>query len=83
GEIIGKVGDEEVKATIDGLVRGVIREGYFAHKGMKIGDIDPRIEEYKNTYTISDKARALGGAVLEGILVSIREHQEYPKLRDL
>lgn len=67
-EIIGKVGEENIIATIDGLVRGAIRNGYCAHKGMKIGDIDPRIEEYENAYTISDKARALGGAALESIL---------------
>lgn len=74
-EVIGKVGDEDIKATIDGLIRGSIRDGYHAHKGMKIGDIDPRVEEYKNTYTISDKARALGGAVLEGILFLKRERK--------
>ncbi|MGL4687189.1 MAG: selenium-dependent molybdenum cofactor biosynthesis protein YqeB, partial [Fusobacteriaceae bacterium] len=68
GEIVAKVGEMSVKATIAGLVRGAIKEGYLAHKGMKIGDIDPRVEEYKNAYTISDKARALGGGVLEGIL---------------
>lgn len=66
GDVVCQVGDREVVAQIDGILRGMIREGLFVHKGLKIGDIDPRnIEEY--AFTISDKARAIGGGVLEGI----------------
>lgn len=53
-----------VKATIDGLLRGLIRDGYYVPKGFKIADIDPRYSEHDNCFTISDKARCLGGAVL-------------------
>lgn len=58
----------EIPATIDGLLRGLIRDGYPVTKGFKIADIDPRIEEYNNCFTISDKARCIGGGVLEAIL---------------
>lgn len=68
GELICKVDDELIFATIDGLLRGVIRDGSNVPKGMKIADIDPRKEEYGNCFTISDKARTIGGAVLEGLL---------------
>lgn len=59
---------EEVKATMDGLLRGLIREGYVVTKGFKIADIDPRVSEYNNCFTISDKARCIAGGVLEAIL---------------
>ena len=60
-----------VKATIDGLLRGIIRDGYDVKKGLKIADIDPRLNQYNNCFTISDKARSLGGAVLSAILCEI------------
>lgn len=61
-------GSVPVTATIDGLLRGLIRDGYPVTKGFKIADIDPRIEEYDNCFTISDKARCIAGGVLEAIL---------------
>lgn len=57
-----------VHATIDGLLRGLIRDGYPVTKGFKIADIDPRLSEYENCFTISDKARCIAGGVLEAIL---------------
>lgn len=60
--------ETEVKASLTGLVRGLIRDGYPVTKGFKIADIDPRQSEYKNCFTISDKARCIAGAVLEGLL---------------
>ncbi len=58
----------EVKASLTGLVRGLIRDGYPVTKEFKIADIDPRESEYKNCFTISDKARCIAGSVLEGLL---------------
>jgi len=67
GDIVAFVDDLPVKANIKGVIRGLLRSGSEVYKGMKTGDIDPRgIKEY--CYTISDKARAIGGGVLEGIL---------------
>lgn len=57
-----------VEATLDGLLRGLIRDGYPVTRGFKIADIDPRAEEYNNCFTISDKARCIAGGVLEAIL---------------
>ena len=62
-----------VAASLTGLVRGLIRDGYYAPKGFKIADIDPRESEYGNCFTISDKARSLGGAVLTALLWLGRE----------
>lgn len=63
-----KEGDIPVVATIDGLLRGLIRDGYPVTKGFKIADIDPRLQEYENCFTISDKARCIAGGVVEAIL---------------
>ena len=57
-----------VEASLDGILRGLIRDGYPVTKGFKIADIDPRSEEYNNCFTISDKARCIAGGVLEAIL---------------
>ena len=57
-----------VTATIDGILRGMIRDGYPVTEGFKIADIDPRIEELENCFTISDKARCIAGGVVEAIL---------------
>ena len=67
-QIIAMVGDVPVKATISGVIRGLIRDGYPVFKGMKIADIDPRKEQKKNCFTISDKARCIAGSVLEILL---------------
>jgi len=67
-QIIAMVGNVPVKATISGVIRGLIRDGYPVFKGMKIADIDPRAEQKKNCFTISDKARCIAGGVLEVLL---------------
>ena len=68
GETILTIDGVEVKAQIPGLIRGMIRDKTFVKKGMKIADIDPRVEEKDNCYKISDKARCIAGGVLEAIL---------------
>ena len=60
--------ETKVPATLNGLLRGLIRDGYPVKAGLKIADIDPRLNEYENCFTISDKARCIAGGVLEGIL---------------
>ncbi len=67
GGIIAKVNDEPIIAEIDGIVRGMLQKGTRVTKGMKCGDIDPRCEE-AHCFSVSDKARSIGGGVLESIL---------------
>ena len=67
GEIVARVEGEPVRTAIGGVIRGLLRDGVKVHQGLKSGDVDPRgVRE--NCYTISDKARAIGGSVLEAIL---------------
>jgi xanthine dehydrogenase accessory factor len=67
GTVVAVVDDFPVIATISGVVRGLLRGGVEVKKGLKVGDIDPRGKK-ESCYTISDKARAIGGGVLEAIL---------------
>lgn len=66
-EIETEKGTVPVEASLSGLLRGLIRDGYPVTKGFKIADIDPRKEELQNCFTISDKARCITGSVLEVI----------------
>ncbi|MDD6742061.1 EF2563 family selenium-dependent molybdenum hydroxylase system protein [Roseburia sp. MUC/MUC-530-WT-4D] len=65
-----------VQATIPGIVRGLIRDGYPVTRGFKIADIDPRQEELKNCFTISDKARCIAGSVLQLVCQDFFRHLE-------
>lgn len=68
GACIGTVHNQLVKAEIGGVIRGLINDGSLVSKGLKIGDIDPRGQtEY--CFSISDKARAIGGAVLTSVMM--------------
>jgi xanthine dehydrogenase accessory factor len=67
GDTIGTVAAKTVVANIDGVLRGLIRSPSVVARGLKIGDIDPR-GNVDYCYTISDKARAIAGSVLEAIL---------------
>jgi xanthine dehydrogenase accessory factor len=66
GDIILTIDNIPLLAPIDGMLRGLIRE-ISVTKDEKVGDIDPRGKaEY--CHTISDKARAIGGGVLEAMM---------------
>ena len=67
GSVVAVVDDFPVIAKISGIVRGLIREGVEVKKGMKVGDIDPRGKR-EFCFTVSDKARSIGGGVLEAVL---------------
>lgn len=69
GDIIAYVGDVPVYATLDGVLRGLLRDGFEIPEGFKIADIDPRVSEQGNCFTISDKARTIAGGVLQAILM--------------
>ncbi|WP_081562251.1 selenium-dependent molybdenum cofactor biosynthesis protein YqeB [Clostridium formicaceticum] len=66
-DVIAYVGNMPIKAEIYGLLRGIIRNGSEVKVGLKIADIDPRISEKANCYTISDKSRSIAGGVVEAI----------------
>jgi xanthine dehydrogenase accessory factor len=67
GDAVGSVAGNAVSASIDGVLRGLIRASSHVNMGLKLGDIDPR-GNVDYCYTISEKARAISGSVLEVIL---------------
>lgn len=75
GQTIAMLGETPVTATLTGVLRGLIREGYPVTKGLKIADIDPRGEQQKNCFTVSDKARCIAGGVMEALLTLARERE--------
>jgi xanthine dehydrogenase accessory factor len=66
GDPVGSVSGATVSAQIGGVIRGLIRPGVQVPEGLKIGDIDPRGQK-EYCYTVSEKALAISGGVLEGI----------------
>ena len=58
----------DVAASLNGIIRGMLPDGFVVRSGLKMVDIDPRLTELNNCFTISDKARSLGGAVLTALL---------------
>ena len=66
-EVLARIGDIELLSPLDGVVRGMIAPGTPVTKGLKIGDVDPR-GDMSYCHIVSDKARAVGGGVLEALL---------------
>jgi xanthine dehydrogenase accessory factor len=75
GETVAEVEGVGVEAPIAGILRGILRDGLSVPQGMKVGDIDPRGIR-AHCFTISDKARAIGGGVLEAILMRVDHLEE-------
>lgn len=73
GDPIAEVDGETILSPLDGVIRGLLPSGTPVTKGMKSGDVDPR-GVLSNCYSVSDKARAIGGGVLEAILHLTKEN---------
>ena len=72
GEIVARVDGAPVRAAIDGVVRGLLADGLSVEAGLKVGDVDPR-GVVEHCFTISDKALAVGGGVLEAVFYLARQ----------
>ena len=69
GDVVAHVEGLPVCSQIEGIVRGLIHPSVKVKKGLKIGDIDPRGER-EHCFSITDKALAIAGGVLEVIMSS-------------
>lgn len=67
GELVAEVGGRPVRTPLEGVLRGVLYPGLEVHQGQKVADVDPRGER-AHCFTISDKANAVAGGVLEAVL---------------
>lgn len=70
GQIIGEVAGETIAAPFAGVLRGLIAPGTAVTSGLKIGDLDARAD-VSACFTISEKALAIGGGVLEAVLTHL------------
>ncbi len=68
GEVVARVDGEPVVSNFAGMVRGLARDGLTVRAGMKIGDIDPRLDP-ELCRLVSDKSLAVAGGVLEAVLM--------------
>ncbi len=66
GDVVARIGGAEVRAEIGGCLRGLLNDGIAVPRGTKVGDIDPR-DDPSYCYVVSDRALAIGGAVLEAV----------------
>lgn len=73
GETLFTVDGVPAKSRLRGLLRGLIEEGSVVRQGLKCADVDPRPACDVDWTSISDKARALGGAVLEACFMLARQ----------
>lgn len=71
GEVVAYVDDTPVLSQLDGVLRGLLHDGLKVHAGMKVGDVDPRAA-VAHCFSISDKALAIGGGVVEAVLFLAR-----------
>jgi xanthine dehydrogenase accessory factor len=72
GQIIGEVAGQSIAAPFDGVLRGLIAPGSEVPAGLKIGDLDARAD-VSACFTISEKALAIGGGVLEAVLTHLNQ----------
>ena len=76
GDTVGFVAGQPMVCTIGGVLRGLLADGTATVEGMKAGDVDPRgKKEYCDT--VSDKALAIAGGVLEAVLHLYTDRGEF------
>jgi xanthine dehydrogenase accessory factor len=82
GEVVAEVAGQPITAAFDGVLRGLVHDGLPVTAGMKVGDLDPRGVR-THCFTISDKARSIGGGVLEAVLTGIDLWRKVPTVDEL
>jgi xanthine dehydrogenase accessory factor len=81
GEVVAEVDGQPIVAAFDGVVRGLVHDGLPVSVNMKVGDLDPRGQP-EFAFTISDKARSIGGGVLEAVLAGMQLWRPEPTVEE-
>ncbi len=66
-ERVAEVSGQPIVAPFNGVLRGLVHDGLPVHKGMKVGDVDPR-NDPSHARLVSEKSLAIAGGVLEALL---------------
>jgi xanthine dehydrogenase accessory factor len=80
GQLIAEIQPEDgsenysIFSPFKGVLRGLIRPGILVTRDMKIGDVDRRNDPAICSFA-SDKALAVGGAVLEALLMFMKQSE--------
>ncbi len=77
GDVLATVDGVPVRSKLNGLVRGMMRDGIQVREGIKIADVDPRFDNIDSCFTISDKARNIGGGTLEAIFRGLHYYSDF------
>jgi xanthine dehydrogenase accessory factor len=67
GDVVAEVEGVPQEAGISGVLRGILHDGLLVERNMKVGDVDPQGGS-ERCVTVSDKARAIAGGVLEAVM---------------
>jgi hypothetical protein len=68
GMPIGHIDDERIHAPIDGVLRGIARDGSEMPEGVKLVEVDPRIYRRRQT-RIDDRPRLIAEATLRAVRI--------------
>jgi xanthine dehydrogenase accessory factor len=71
GDPIAHINGDWIHAPFPGVLRGLIHPSVLVWPDLKIGDLDPR-GEVSHCYSISDKALAIGGGVVEAVFTALQ-----------
>lgn len=72
GDEVGSVAARPVLAQVAGVLRGLLADGTEVRAQQKVGDVDPRGDR-ASCQTISDKANAVAGGVVEAVMVMLHQ----------
>jgi xanthine dehydrogenase accessory factor len=69
GELVATIGDEELRAPLDGILRGLVHDGVPVGVGAKVVEVDPR-GDLEKVFGIGPRPRRIAEGVLEAMAAS-------------
>src|SRR5206468_1649723 len=66
GEVVARIGDEQLAAPLDGILRGLTHDGVRVTRGLKVLEVDPR-GDAAAVHGIGARPRRIAEGVLEAI----------------
>jgi len=74
GVVLGHLNGEPVRAPIDGILRGLVRDGMEVYSGLKLVEIDPRAGRAAKWTGIDDRPRQIAAATRLAVEIYENEH---------
>lgn len=67
GETVAVIGQQPIKAEVDGMLRAMLRGEVEVRRGTKLGEIDPVNKQKEECFIIRSKVRKIAAGVLKAI----------------